>query len=73
MHRYQIYKLLGMVTKDGLTIVALLLYLNNKNIIKVQIAIAKGKTLHDKRETLKRKTADKEAKISMANFKKGKI
>ena len=49
------------------------LYLNNKNIIKAQIAIAKGKTLHDKRETLKRKTADKEAKMAMANFKKGKI
>ncbi|MDU5326652.1 SsrA-binding protein SmpB [Campylobacter ureolyticus] len=73
MHRYQIDKLLGMVTKDGLTIVALLLYLNNKNIIKTQIAIAKGKTLHDKRETLKRKTADKEAKMAMANFGKGKI
>ncbi|NLK66194.1 MAG: SsrA-binding protein SmpB [Campylobacteraceae bacterium] len=72
MHRREIDKLLGSVTKDGLTIVALSLYLNNKNIIKVSIALAKGKTLHDKRETLKRKTADREAKTAIANFSKNR-
>lgn len=73
MHRKEIDKLLGKVTKDGLTIVALSLYLNNKNIIKASIALAKGKTLHDKRETLKRKTADRETKTAIANFSKGKF
>ena len=72
MHKREIDKLFGSVTKDGLTIVALSLYLNNKNIIKASIAIAKGKTLHDKRETLKRKTADREAKTAIANFTKNR-
>lgn len=73
MHRRQIDRLFGKVSKDGLTIVALELYLNNKNIIKAQIALAKGKTLHDKRESLKQKTADKETKAAIANFSKGRI
>lgn len=73
MHRKQIDKLFGSVTKDGLTIVALAMYLNKKNIIKVKIALAKGKTLHDKREALKRKDAQREARASMVNFGKGKI
>ncbi|NLY03756.1 MAG: SsrA-binding protein SmpB [Campylobacter sp.] len=73
MHKKEIDKLHGKIQKDGFTIVALSLYLNNKNIIKVKIALAKGKTLHDKRETLKRKTADKDAQSAMANFSKGKI
>ncbi|MDR2789436.1 MAG: SsrA-binding protein SmpB [Campylobacteraceae bacterium] len=65
MHRKQIDKLFGKVMKEGMTIVALSLYLNDKNRIKAQIALAKGKKEHDKRETLKRKEADREAKAAM--------
>ncbi|PSM52496.1 SsrA-binding protein [Campylobacter blaseri] len=73
MHKKQIDKLFGSVTKDGSTIVPLSMYLNKKNIVKVKIALAKGKNLHDKRETLKRKTADREARAAIVNFGKGKI
>ncbi|QCD45480.1 SsrA-binding protein [Campylobacter mucosalis CCUG 21559] len=69
MHRKQIDKLFGSVTRDGLTMVALSLYLNDKNIIKARIALAKGKNLHDKRETLKKKQADLEARSALKNFK----
>ncbi|MGG7072928.1 SsrA-binding protein SmpB [Campylobacter sp. 9BO] len=65
MHRKQIDRLFGSVTRDGLTMVALSLYLNDKNIIKARVALAKGKNLHDKRETLKRKQADLEARAAM--------
>ncbi|MDR0761797.1 MAG: SsrA-binding protein SmpB [Campylobacteraceae bacterium] len=65
LHRKQIDKLFGKVMKDGMTIVALSLYLNDKNRIKAQIALAKGKKEHDKRESLKRKEADREAKAAM--------
>ncbi len=61
LHRKEIDKLVGKTTKDGLTIVPLSIYFNRKNIAKVQIALAKGKKHHDKRETLKRKEADREA------------
>lgn len=69
MHRKQIDKLFGSVTRDGLTMVALSLYLNDKNIIKARIALAKGKKMHDKRETLKKKQADLEARSALKNFK----
>ncbi|EJP74252.1 MULTISPECIES: SsrA-binding protein SmpB [Campylobacter] len=68
MHRKQIDKLFGSVTKDGLTMVALALYLNDKNIIKARVALAKGKNLHDKRETLKKREADLEARAAMKKF-----
>lgn len=67
MHRKQIDKIFGSVSQDGLTLVVLVLYLNDKNIVKAKVALAKGKNLHDKRETLKRKEADKEARAAMKN------
>lgn len=69
MHRKQIDKLFGAVSKDGLTIVATKLYLNDKNKVKAYIALAKGKNLHDKRETIKRRDADREARTAMKNYK----
>ncbi|MBR8462110.1 SsrA-binding protein SmpB [Campylobacter sp. faydin G-105] len=68
MHRKQIDKLFGSVTQDGLTMVVLSLYLSDKNIVKARIALAKGKNLHDKRETLKKREADLEARAAMKKF-----
>ncbi|ASM40081.1 SsrA-binding protein SmpB [Campylobacter sp. RM12327] len=68
MHKKQIDKLLGQVSTNGYTMVVLSLYLNSKNILKASIALAKGKNLHDKRETLKKKEADREARAAMKNF-----
>lgn len=68
MHRKQIDKLFGAVTQEGLTLVALVLYLNDKNIVKAKIALAKGKNLHDKRESLKKREADKEARAAMKRY-----
>ncbi len=65
LHRKEIDKLMGKTSKEGLTIVPLSIYFNRKNFAKVEIALAKGKKLHDKRETLKRKEADKEARRAM--------
>jgi len=61
LHRKEINKLIEKTAQEGLTIVPLSIYFNHKNLAKVQIALAKGKKLHDKRETLKRKEADREA------------
>ncbi len=68
LHRKEIDKLLGKVTKDGLAIVPLSIYLNDKNLVKVEIALAKGKKLHDKRETIKRREADREARAAMKKY-----
>jgi SsrA-binding protein len=67
LHKKQLEKLYVKVHKDGLTIVPLMLYFNERNIAKVSIAVAKGKKLHDKRADLKAKTLNREAQQAMKN------
>ena len=50
LHRKQIDKLMGAVQRDGQTILPLRLYLNEAGKARLEIALAKGKKLHDKRE-----------------------
>ena len=50
LHRKQIDRLIGAVQKDGQTIIPIRLYLNDDGKAKLEIALAKGKKLHDKRE-----------------------
>ena len=69
LHKQELDKLFEKVQKDGLTIVPLLLYFNEKNLVKVSIGVAKGKQLHDKRETMKRKTQLREAAQAMKNYR----
>ena len=68
LNRKEIEKIHSKVSKDGVTIVALKLYFNKRNMIKVQIATAKGKKLHDKREDLKRKTMQRETAQALKNW-----
>ena len=67
LHKRELEKLFGKVSKEGLTIVPLMLYFNERNKAKVSIALARGKKLHDKRETLKRRTMEREAAKAMKN------
>lgn len=53
LHKAQINKLLGSIQKKGLTIVPLTMYFNHKGIVKISIALARGKNVVDKRETIK--------------------
>ena len=55
LHRRQIDKLIGAVEREGMTLVPLKLYFNDKGRAKIEIALAKGKKLHDKRETEKKR------------------
>lgn len=60
LHKRQIEHLAGKVREKGLTVVPLAMMVEG-NWIKVEIALARGKLLHDKRETLRRRTLDREA------------
>ena len=51
LHKRQINKLMGAVEREGMTLVPLKLYFNEKGRAKIEVALAKGKKLHDKRET----------------------
>ena len=59
LHRKQIDNLTGRVMEKGLTLVPLKLYLKD-SIAKVEIALAKGKKLYDKRETIARRETERE-------------
>lgn len=71
LHRRQIDKWFGKVATQSLAIVPLSIYFNHKNIIKLEIALARGKKLYDKRESLKQKELKKEAQSSLKNALKG--
>jgi SsrA-binding protein len=60
LHKRQINKLIGAVEREGMTIVPLKLYFNPKGRAKIEVALARGKKLHDKRETLKKRSWDRE-------------
>jgi SsrA-binding protein len=60
LHRRQINRLIGAVEREGMTVVPLKLYFNEKGRAKIEIALARGKKLHDKRETEKRRSWERE-------------
>jgi len=60
LHRRQINKLIGAVEREGMTLVPLKLYFNEKGRAKVELALARGKKLYDKRETEKKRSWDRE-------------
>lgn len=55
MHKREIARLIGAIEREGMTLVPLKLYFNDRGIAKVQLALARGKKLHDKRETEKKR------------------
>ncbi len=64
LHSQEIRRLTGKVEEKGLTLIPTKIYLK-KGRIKCEIALAKGKKLYDKRETERRKEADRDARKAM--------
>lgn len=50
------------IKEKGYTIIPLRMFMNDKNFVKVEIGLAKGKKLHDKRDTIKQRDTDREIK-----------
>lgn len=67
LHRKEIDQLIGRSTQAGYTIVVTKIYLKD-NLIKAEIALAKGKKLYDKRETLKKKDAERRIERALKNY-----
>lgn len=59
LHKNEIFKLIGQVTQKGYALIPLEIYFKG-SIVKLQLAVAKGKKLYDKREDLKKKDANKQ-------------
>jgi SsrA-binding protein len=60
LHQRQINKLAGAVEREGMTLIPLKLYFNEKGRAKIELALARGKKLYDKRETEKKRSWDRE-------------
>ena len=65
LHKREIRKILGATTEQGLTVVPLQMYINENGLAKLDIAIARGKKLYDKRDDIARKDADRRMERAM--------
>ena len=65
LKRSEINRLIGRTTERGLTLVPLRMYLKEGRL-KCELALAKGRKMHDKREVSRQKTIDKEAKQALS-------
>src|SRR5437868_14667710 len=64
LHRDEIRKLIGKTVEKGMTLVPVRLYFKNGRV-KIAVSLAKGKQLYDKRETVKRRDADRETRAAV--------
>ena len=60
MHKRELDRLTGAIQRQGMTVVPLKLYFNQRGLAKVLLGLAKGKKLHDKRETEKKRDWDRQ-------------
>ena len=71
LQRSELNRWLGKMKTKGLTAVPLKLYFNHRGFVKCELALARGKKIHDKRESLKRKAMDREAQAAIKNRRTG--
>ena len=68
LHKKEILKITNKIKEGGLTVVPTKLYFNKSSKVKLEIAIAKGKKLYDKRNDLKEKDAKRDIERSLKNY-----
>ena len=68
LHKKEIIRLATKSKERGLTIIPLKVYFNERNLVKVEIALAKGKKAYNKKEEIKRKILDQEAKRALKGY-----
>lgn len=68
LHKNQIKKIYREVKEKQLTIIPTKIYFNDKGLVKVEIALAKGKKLYDKREVSKERTAQREIEKHLKSY-----
>ena len=69
LHRAEIHKLLGKTQQKGLTLIPLRIYFSKRGYAKVELGLAKGKRLYDRRETIKSREAGREVQRAIKERK----
>jgi SsrA-binding protein len=70
LHREQIDRIRGLTQRDGMTLIVTKCYFK-ENRAKIEVAAGKGKKKHDKRQALRERDADKEARVAMRGGRRG--
>lgn len=71
MHKREILKLQALSEQKGLSLIPLRMYLTPKGLVKVEIGVCRGKAQEDKREAIKRRDADLEARRAISRHYRG--
>ena len=69
MHKKEINRIRGKIEREGMTIIPIRLFFNKRGYAKIEIAIARGKKLYDKREDKKKKDWNRQKQRLLKNFK----
>jgi SsrA-binding protein len=69
LHKAEIHKLLGKTQQKGLTLIPLRIYFSRRGYAKVELGLAKGKKLYDRRETIKSREAGREVQRAIKERK----
>jgi SsrA-binding protein len=68
-HRREIKRLMGRTTEKGFTLIPTKLYLNDRGIVKVEIALAKGKKAYQKREAIRERDRERELRAELKKWR----
>ncbi len=69
LHRREIKRLLGKIKEKGLTLVPIRILVSPRGLVKVEIALARGKKVHQKREAIRERDRDREMQAEMKRFR----
>ncbi len=72
LHKDEIHELLGTTKSKGLTLVPLRLYIDNRGLAKLQIGLARGKQLHDRRRDIAERDAKRDIARELADVSRGR-
>ena len=65
LHRRELRRLTGKIQERGLTLVPMKVLLNDKGLVKVELALAKGKKIYEKKEAIKERDREREARSAL--------
>ncbi len=69
LHRREIKRLLGKIKEKGLTLIPVKVLISQRGVVKVEIALARGKKVHQKREVIRERDRDREMQAEMKRFR----
>ena len=67
LHKKEVERIIGALTRKGLTLIPTKIYFNNRGLAKVEIALGQGKNLYDKREDIKKRDINREMDRAVKN------